>query len=185
MPSHRVGGEVDSFCTKCKMMLAHTILAMVGERIARVRCNTCMGEHAYKGASPSEPKPRAASSSSAGARSATRTKAAVLSFDEQLASKDVNHARPYSISEKFTVDQVIEHPTFGRGYVSSARPDKIDVVFKSFVKTLVHARGGGKPMSARPAPMGKPVSEPDEAVEPTPADAAAEAQADVEGHGQA
>src|SRR5262245_65121641 len=27
MATHRVGGEVDSFCARCKMTLAHTILA--------------------------------------------------------------------------------------------------------------------------------------------------------------
>ena len=30
MATHRVGGEVDASCTRCKMELAHTILAMVG-----------------------------------------------------------------------------------------------------------------------------------------------------------
>jgi hypothetical protein len=39
----RVGGEVDAFCSSCKLVLGHTILAMVGERIAKVRCNTCAG----------------------------------------------------------------------------------------------------------------------------------------------
>ena len=37
----KTGGEVDCFCTRCKMVLAHTILAMVGDRPARVKCNTC------------------------------------------------------------------------------------------------------------------------------------------------
>lgn len=180
MAAHRVGGEVDAFCTKCKMILAHTILAMVGERVARVRCNTCMGEHAYKSGQP-ETRTRAPSSSS-GARSETRSKASVASFDETIASKDVSSARPYSLNEKFTVDQVIDHPTFGRGYVSAARADKIDVVFKSFIKTLVHGRGG-KPAPSRPAPTPRPEAEPD--VEPAAADAAAEAQPDVEDHGQA
>ena len=30
--------------------LAHTILAMVGPKIVRVRCNTCGGDHAFRGA---------------------------------------------------------------------------------------------------------------------------------------
>ncbi|MBS2027417.1 MAG: hypothetical protein JST54_05875 [Deltaproteobacteria bacterium] len=157
MAAHSVGGEVDSFCTKCKMLLAHTILAMVGERIARVRCNTCMGEHAYK-AAPGTSKPR--NTSSGGAKSETRSRSAAASFDEQLAGKDGSTARSYNINEKFVVDQVVDHPTFGRGFVAAARADKIDVVFKSFVKTLVHARNG-KPAPARPAPTGRPVTEPD------------------------
>ena len=31
------------------MTLAHTILAMVGTKIARVKCNTCGGDHVYRG----------------------------------------------------------------------------------------------------------------------------------------
>ena len=48
--THKVGGEVDAFCTRCRLTLAHTILAMVGTKLARVRCNTCNGDHAYRSA---------------------------------------------------------------------------------------------------------------------------------------
>lgn len=156
MPSPRVGGEVDSFCTRCKMLLAHTVLAMVGERVARVRCNTCMGEHAFK-AAPGAPKPRATRSASAstGTRAAPRTRAPAMSFDEQLAAANTEASRPYSVGETFKVDQVIDHPTFGRGIVGAARPDKIEVTFRNFVKTLVHGRSaklGSAPQQAPAAP---------------------------------
>lgn len=158
--ANRVGGDIDSYCTRCKMLLGHTILAMVGDRVARVRCNTCQGEHVYKSGAPGEAKPRA--SSGTGTRSTgTRAKAEVISFDDTIASKDVGNAKAYSVNEKFALDQVIDHPTFGRGFVSAVRPDKVDVTFKSFVKTLVHGRGG-KPAPARPQPMGKPQPEADD-----------------------
>jgi hypothetical protein len=153
MPVHSVGGEVDGHCTKCKMVLGHTILAMVGERIARVRCNTCQGEHAFKS---TKPKPRATKSSG------VRAKPTNASFDEQLATKNAASARSYSVNEKFALDQVIDHPTFGRGFVAIARPDKIDVVFRSYVKTLVHARGGKSPSQPPPS---RPVIRPEAAVE--------------------
>ena len=35
--AHRVGGDIDASCTRCKMILGHTILAMVGSKPARVR----------------------------------------------------------------------------------------------------------------------------------------------------
>ena len=70
MATHRVGGEVDAFCTRCKMSLAHTILAMVGTRIARVRCNTCGGDHAFR-REPGSEAPR----TSAGRTSAPRERA--------------------------------------------------------------------------------------------------------------
>ena len=46
------GGNVDSWCGKCKLILAHTIEALVGDKPARVHCNTCKAQHSYK---PYEP----------------------------------------------------------------------------------------------------------------------------------
>src|SRR6478672_4231307 len=124
----KVGGEVDSLCSKCKMSLAHTILAMVGTKIARVRCNTCGGDHAYRTGSASAPTPR--SSSSAGARaSAAQEKLdkVILGFEAQLQDKDLTQAKPYNVRTAFAVGEVMSHPTFGYGIVNAVRGDKVDV----------------------------------------------------------
>src|SRR5437588_9021934 len=84
--ANRVGGDVDAFCTRCKMELGHTILAMVGSRPARVRCNTCQGEHNYR----SEPDaPRKGS----WAPKAARARPVVTSWEALLADKDLSKAR--------------------------------------------------------------------------------------------
>jgi hypothetical protein len=44
----KVGGEVDALCNKCELTLAHTVIAMVGDKPAKVKCNTCKGEHKYR-----------------------------------------------------------------------------------------------------------------------------------------
>ena len=166
MVTHKVGGEVDAFCTRCKMDLAHTILAMVGTKPVRVRCNTCGGDHAFRGPpGASERK----SSSTAAKRAAPREKVekVVISFDDVLAGKDVAHSVPYSVRETFKLEQVINHPTFGQGFVSAVRGDKVDITFRTEVRTLVHGRGGGAPAAkptfsppgARPqGPADKPVA---------------------------
>lgn len=138
----KVGGEVDAFCTRCKMDLAHTILAMVGTKIVRVRCNTCGGDHAFRGAPGTTDKPPRASSSRAASSKAERPEKVVISFEEQLAGKDIANAPKYSPKDAYKVDQVIQHPTFGLGLVTAVRGDKMDVAFKAETKTLVHARGG-------------------------------------------
>lgn len=134
MATHRVGGEVDSFCARCKLTLAHTILAMVAAKVARVRCNTCGSDHAFR-------------STPGRTRAASTTRAThervVLSFEEQLAGKDVAHAARYTPKDSYRVDQVIDHPSFGLGIVTAVREDKVDVVFKFAQKTLVHGRGEG------------------------------------------
>ncbi len=134
----KVGGEVDAFCTKCELTLAHTIHAVVGGRPVKVECNTCHGVHRYRDLNGRATAPRAAAK---GERPA-RAKAEVVGFETILAGKDVSAARAYSPKQTFAVDQVVDHPMFGRGFVSAVRDGgKVEITFRSDVKLLVHARG--------------------------------------------
>ncbi|WP_426752152.1 hypothetical protein [Myxococcus sp. Y35] len=167
MATHKVGGEVDALCTRCKLTLAHTILAMVGTKIVRVRCNTCGGDHAYRGAPgvtdrPSSSTTRTARTSSSSTSSAAKAEKIIISFDEQLAGKDVANAPRYSPKDTYRVDQVIQHPTFGTGFVTAVRGDKVDITFRTDTKTLVHGRGG--------APAERPVFNPPSRQTTGPAD---------------
>ncbi|WP_375764696.1 hypothetical protein NR798_23505 [Archangium gephyra] len=165
---HKVGGEVDAFCTRCRLTLAHTILAMVGTKIARVRCNTCNGDHAYRSAPGTTDKPSAAARSSGGTggtkapRASRAEEKIIISFEEQLAGKDIANAPRYSPKDTYKPEQVIQHPTFGLGLVTAVRGDKVDITFKSETKTLVHGRGG--------APAEKPAFSPPSAKATGPAD---------------
>lgn len=136
----RVGGEIDALCNKCELNLAHTILAMVGPKVIRVRCNTCGSDHQYRG---TQPLVKAKSFSAPKKASAPRTSAAervILNFEDQLKQKDTAHAKKYSARDTFQVDDVVDHPTFGRGFVTAVRGDKVDITFRTFEKTLVHGR---------------------------------------------
>ena len=141
----RTGGEVDAVCTKCRMVLAHTVIAMVGSKPIRVQCNTCNGQHNYRAGAGSIPAPKRAPSGSGSASSpstkAPKATAVRLSFDDLLAQRKTGLARPYSPKIAFLLDEVIQHPTFGTGFVSAVRPDKVEVTFRSGMKILVHARG--------------------------------------------
>ncbi len=149
MAGHRVGGDVDAYCTKCRMILGHTIIAMVPDKIARVRCNTCQGLHAYKAGPPGTKTASTRSAGSAEGRTrpaaarAPREKAEVRPFEEIFAGRDTSDARPYAARERFAEGEILSHPTFGLGLVKSARQDKVDVIFKLGEKTLVHALTGG------------------------------------------
>jgi hypothetical protein len=156
----KVGGEVDAFCGRCKMTLAHTILAMVGSKIARVRCNTCGADHAFRGAAapggrasvPRAPRPPPAEK-------------VVLTFQDQLAGKDLSQARAYSPKTTYAKGDLITHPQFGYGLVSAVLNDnKIEVSFKGAQRVLVHARSG--------APAEKPRFSPPKAAATGPADKA-------------
>src|SRR4051794_25166782 len=88
----RAGGEVDSWCTKGKLVLNHRVIAMVQGTPVRVECSTCGSHHNFRARAPGEKAPaadrpgRAASSGSAGPRStrtSTVTKAAQAALDRE------------------------------------------------------------------------------------------------------
>jgi hypothetical protein len=65
----------------------------------------------------------------------------VVGFETLLAGKRAADARPYSAKQTYAVDDVVDHPLFGRGFVSAVRDGgKIEITFRSDVKLLVHAR---------------------------------------------
>lgn len=173
---HKPGGEVDAMCTKCEMVLAHTIIAMVGTKVKRVKCNTCQGEHVYRGIQAATPKKPSAKKLSAKADAKEKI---VVGFLERVAARDPSSAKMYSPRTQFAVDDLMNHPTFGLGIVSAVRADKVDVAFKADIKTLVHGRGGDAPAEkpAFKAPAGKvngPADKPQ--VEGAPAPSAPAAQ---------
>ncbi|MFZ5439721.1 MAG: hypothetical protein ACOZQL_06915 [Myxococcota bacterium] len=141
--SIRTGGEIDAWCGKCNLNLAHTIIAMVGPKVVKVRCNTCGGEHQYRGEQPlvkatSFAAPKKASSGSAAPK--TKAPTVTISWEDQFRGKDLTKAKKYSPRETFAVDDVVDHPTFGLGLVRAVRGDKIEVGFKQQDKVLVHGK---------------------------------------------
>lgn len=172
MTAIRTGGEIDAFCSRCDLNLAHTIIAMVGPKVVKVKCNTCGNDHQYRGEQPlvkaqsfANPKKRASSGA------APRATKAVVAWEDKFKGKDLGRARTYSIRDTYAVDDVIDHPTFGLGLVVAVRQDKVDVSFKQEEKVLVHGKGGPPaqaPAPSAPAPQAAP-SEP-----PPPSDTPSE-----------
>ena len=137
----KVGGEVDAFCTKCQLTLAHTVHAVMAGRPVKVECNTCHGIHRYRGAIGGSAARPSGSVAAKRAAAPARERAPVVPFEDLLAARK-GAAQPYSAKRTFSVDDVVDHPTFGRGFVSAVRDaGKIEVTFRSDVKVLVHGRG--------------------------------------------
>jgi len=44
----RVGDYIDAYCSRCKRVMDHTIVAMEGAEVSRVRCRTCEYEHSFR-----------------------------------------------------------------------------------------------------------------------------------------
>lgn len=135
----RTGGYIAANCTKCDMTLGHTIVAMVGPRVVKVKCNTCGSDHVYRGEKPPASKGTGSSAASgAKGRGAGAAAKAGPTWEQRMKDINVVGARKYSPKTCFGLDDVIDHPTFGLGVVIANRADKIDVAFKGADKTLVN-----------------------------------------------
>lgn len=126
-----VGKSVDSWCARCKLMLVHTIEAIVNDKITRTHCNTCGAQHAYRRNAPGTASARTGRASSAGGRPP-------IDYQALLRDKEVSNARAYKITERFQLKDIIHHPIFGLGIVVGVRDaNKVDVGFNDGLKTLV------------------------------------------------
>jgi len=138
MNTKKLGGDVDSWCGKCKMMLAHTIEAMVRDKPTRVLCNTCKSSHSYKATAPTS---RAAKPREGEAAAPRRTKGRASKYQMLLDAKNTTAAKTYSPSSKYEEGDILDHPTFGRGVTTAIKDTtKIEVLFEGGSKLLVHGR---------------------------------------------
>jgi hypothetical protein len=44
----RLGDVIDDYCPRCRLIMNHGVVGMVGDDVRKVRCNTCLSEHVYK-----------------------------------------------------------------------------------------------------------------------------------------
>jgi hypothetical protein len=49
---HRLGDDIDDFCIKCKRLTNHSIVSLVDEKAAKVRCRTCYHDHDFRNEEP-------------------------------------------------------------------------------------------------------------------------------------
>jgi hypothetical protein len=52
----RLGDVIDDFCVKCKRIMNHSVVSMVGPDPAKVRCRTCYNDHDYRHEQAPPPK---------------------------------------------------------------------------------------------------------------------------------
>ena len=44
----RLGDVVDDYCPRCRLIMNHGVVGMVGDDVKKVRCNTCLSEHQFR-----------------------------------------------------------------------------------------------------------------------------------------
>lgn len=141
MSVFKVGSNVDAWCTRCKLVLAHTIEAIAQGVLKRVQCNTCRGQHQYKPAPPGTKSTVASSSMPIKAKNPPKTKSLASQFERMVSGKDMAKARTYKSSSQFVKGELINHVQFGMGVVVEEKDaSKVEVLFSSGAKILVQGR---------------------------------------------
>lgn len=136
--SFGVGKDVISYCSKCKLSLSHIIVSMKDSvTIAKVKCNTCKTIHVYKDPAKATKKTRRDSGRT---KSKSRSKSIpVAEIWMEAINNSEAKSQKYSISTKYKVKDIIDHPKFGPGVVDELIDEnKINVIFRHEVKTLMH-----------------------------------------------
>ncbi len=136
------GDEVDSYCTSCKIVLAHRVVAVVEGKPEKVICKTCNRRHKYR---PNLPKSRMKKISKEPGtkkpRRTRRTKDPAIIWEELLTERGEAEAKLYSMDGIFEQNDIIEHKKFGRGLVKEIFVEgKMEVVFKEGAKLMVFGR---------------------------------------------
>jgi hypothetical protein len=144
----RVAGEVDSYCTKCRLVLNHRIVSMKVGKAYQVECLTCRSTHLWRPNAPGERSPAAsgggtrparASSAAAGPRS-TRVTAAMRqeqAWEKAIAGRGVHEFKSYAVSANFHEGELLRHKKFGDGVVTRViDAHKVAVLFKDEERTL-------------------------------------------------
>jgi len=118
------GNAVEGYCTKCKADTVHIITVVDGIQIRSVRCEKCGTEGRFR--SPRD-RTKAGLREVAARRKSAKTRkrprkrqeSAAQVFRKLLEGKDLAQAKKYSIKAKLDVGDVVEHPKFGTGVVTS------------------------------------------------------------------
>ena len=131
--THSAGETIASFCTKCKLGLDHTIVALKGATIAKVKCKTCGSTHKFRDPAdaPKTKTPRANKSNG--------TKSSAEDRWEAGMAEGKGKARDYSMAAKYRVGDIVDHDHFGKGVVRKLYMNKCDVLFKDKERLMASA----------------------------------------------
>jgi Zn ribbon nucleic-acid-binding protein len=154
----RTGGEIDAWCTKCKLDLTHRIIAMVGDAVKKVECKTCGSHHLYRAPKSERDRKAAARAVARGdgapkpagppSRSGERLTAAQRAEREQtaawehaIAGKPSGAFKAYRITLILSEGELVHHSKFGDGVVARViDPGKVEILFKDGPKTMAHGQ---------------------------------------------
>jgi hypothetical protein len=133
-----VAKSFHTFCKKCDADRYHRVLAHTSATSAKIECEICKSKKTYSlpKAGSSVAKKSTNGTKKVGVRKSANSHAD--EFNALMLNRGAEKGLPFSIKTKFQMDQKIDHPKFGPGFVKTVQPDRIDVMFEEELKTLMH-----------------------------------------------
>ncbi len=125
------GENIASYCTKCKLVIDHAIVAMDGETIVKVKCKTCGSAHKYRASADVKPA-RTPKKKEDGAKTAEVLWEACIA---EAKGKEC----AYNMTGKFRVGDIVVHDLFGKGVVRKIYLNKVDVLFRDKERLMASA----------------------------------------------
>jgi hypothetical protein len=131
-----VGTYIVTRCSRCDHDMNHVVVAKGADgSVARVKCLVCGSEHNYH----HEAVKKASSVRAPKLTSAPRSSSSKL-FEEAKQGAVNKVPVNYTISDSYPNGTLILHSNWGEGVVFKVFDDKIEVVFRDAVRTLVQNR---------------------------------------------
>ena len=150
----KVAGEIDSYCTKCEMVLNHRVVSMKDGKPHFVACLTCKtnDQRRYRASAPGERAAAGAAARAGGATGTTRVSRVSApkraeqarlgreqTWEKAISGHGVQEFKSYAVSGVFHEGDLLRHKKFGDGVVTRViDAHKVEVLFKEEPKTLAH-----------------------------------------------
>jgi hypothetical protein len=138
----KVAGEVDSYCTKCRLVLNHRIVSMKAGKAHQVECLTCRSTHLWRAHAPGEKPAATERTRTSGPPSARTPRVSAAMKHEQTWEKALNGKGPrefktYNTGASFQEGDFLRHKKFGDGLVTRVIDGhKVEVLFRDEARTL-------------------------------------------------
>ena len=146
----RVAGEVDGWCTRCRLILNHRIVSMNRARPHQVECLTCRTTHLWRPKAPGEAAGAASGERSGPAAAPPRGasqqgRSAALArherdWEQAIVGRGVLEFKAYDVRTTFAEGDLVRHKKFGDGVVTRVIDSKkVEVLFRDETRTLAQA----------------------------------------------
>jgi len=140
----RVAGEVDSWCTRCRLVLNHRIVSMKSGKAHQVECLTCRSQHLWRaappGAKPASGQPVRPRAPTRGSGASARAQAASRQeqrWEQATVGHGVFDFKVYEVGGSFHEGELVRHKKFGDGVVTRViDSSKVEVLFRDEARTL-------------------------------------------------